>query len=264
MVVLQNPLSEKQATMRSSLIQAHLGNAARNLNHGVASIAGFEIGPIYQPAEGDELPSQARRVGIVLAGNAADAHWSQKARPSDFYDIKGLVEAVLGSFGVVAKFQDTDFGTFQKGQRAAIVANKKCIGYMGKAASSVVRAFDTDGAIFLAELDLDALLGSSAVAAQFAPIPTFPPSVRDLAVVVDASVPAGSLRDIAAQSGGNLLRTVEIFDIFTGPQVGEGKKSVALNLVFQSSERTLTDQDTQKAFDKILKRLQHEYKAELR
>jgi phenylalanyl-tRNA synthetase beta chain len=88
--------------------------------------------------------------------------------------------------------------------------------------------------------------------------------VRDLAVVVDSVVPAGGLRDMAVQSGGNLLRAVEIFDIFTGSQVGEGKKSVALNLVFQSSERTLTDQDTQKAFDKILKRLQHEYKAELR
>jgi phenylalanyl-tRNA synthetase beta chain len=264
MVVLQNPLSEKQATMRSSLLQAHLGNAARNLNHGVASIAGFEIGPVYIPAEGDALPSQARRVGIVLAGNAASADWSQKARPADFYDIKGLVEAVLADFGVAATFEDTEFATFQKGQRAAVVAKKKIIGYLGKASASVVRAFDTDGAIFLAELDLDALLGSRPAAAQFEAIPTFPPSVRDLAVVVETSVPAGGLRDLAVQTGGNLLRAVEIFDIFTGPQVGEGKKSVALNLVFQSSERTLTDQDTQKAFDKILKRLQHEYKAELR
>lgn len=264
MVVLQNPLSEKQATMRSSLIQAHLANAARNLNYGVASIAGFEIGPVYFPAEGDALPSQARRVGIVLAGNAATADWSQKARPADFYDLKGIVEAVLADFGLAAKFEETEFATFQKGQRAAIVVNKKTIGILGKAAGGVVRAFDTDGAIFLAELDLDALLGCRAAAAQFQPVPTFPPSVRDLAVVVDAGVPAGGLRDIAAQTGGNLLRAVEIFDIFTGPQVGEGKKSVALNLVFQSNERTLTDQDTQKAFDKILKRLQHEYKAELR
>jgi phenylalanyl-tRNA synthetase beta chain len=264
MVVLQNPLSEKQATMRSSLLQAHLGNAARNLNYGVASIAGFEIGPVYIPAEGDALPSQARRVGIVIAGNAASADWSQKARPADFYDLKGLVEAVLADFGVVAKFEETDFPTFQKGQRAAIVVNKKTIGYLGKAAFAVVRAFDTEGSIYLAELDLDALLGSCPTAAQFASVPTFPPSVRDLAVVVDSVVPAGGLRDMAVQSGGNLLRAVEIFDIFTGSQVGEGKKSVALNLVFQSSERTLTDQDTQKAFDKILKRLQHEYKAELR
>ncbi|MBL7649432.1 MAG: phenylalanine--tRNA ligase subunit beta [Candidatus Hydrogenedentes bacterium] len=264
MVVLQNPLSEKQATMRSSLLQAHLGNAARNLNYGVTSIAGFEIGPVYVPADGDALPSQARRVGIVLAGNAAAADWSQKARPADFYDLKGLVEAVLAEFGVSAKFEETDFPTFQKGQRAAIVANKKTIGYLGKAASAVVRAFDTEGSIYLAELDLDVLLGSRPAASQFAPVPTFPPSVRDLAVVVDAAVPAGGLRDMASQSGGNLLRAVEIFDIFTGPQVGEGKKSVALNLVFQSNERTLTDQDTQKAFDKILKRLQHEYKAELR
>lgn len=264
MVVLQNPLSEKQATMRSSMLPAHLANAARNLNHGVASIAGFEIGPVYFPAEGDALPAQARRLGIVLAGDANAAHWSSKARPADFYDLKGLVESVLEHFGASAKFDDIEFATFQRGQRAAVVVNKKTVGYLGKAASVVTRAFDADGAIFLAELDLDALLGCSVAAAQFEAIPTFPPSVRDLAVVVDAGAPAGAIRDMAAQSGGNLLRRVEIFDIFTGPQVGEGRKSVALNLVFQSAERTLTDQDTQKAFDKILKRLQHEFKAELR
>jgi phenylalanyl-tRNA synthetase beta chain len=264
MVTLQNPLSEKQATMRSSIIPAHLANAARNLNYGVASIAGFELGPVYLPAGGADLPSQKNHLGIVLAGEVAGAHWSQKARTADFYDIKGIVESVLAEFGLTGTFADVDFGTFQPGQRAEVQAAGQVVGYLGKVAPSVVKAFETEGAIFLAELDLDALLASSAKAPQFEAIPAFPPSARDLAVVVDAALPAGELKAVAARSGGNLLRSVEIFDIFTGAQVGAGKKSVALNLVFQSSERTLTDKDTQKAFDKILRQLQQQFGAVLR
>lgn len=264
MVRLENPLSEKQATMRSSIIPAHLGNAARNLNYGVSSIRGFEIGPVYAPADGPQLPAQKSRLGIVLAGDAAAPHWSQKARPADFYDIKGVVEAVLAEFGLAGEFVDTEFGTFQAGQRAAVRVGGDVAGYLGKVAPGVVKAFDTDGDIFCAELDLDLLLGATAPAPQFAPVPAFPPSARDLAVVVDATVPAGALKAAAAQSGGNLLRSVEIFDIFTGNQVGAGKKSVALNLVFQSNDRTLTDKDTQKAFDKILRRLQNDFQAALR
>ncbi|MBX3176977.1 MAG: phenylalanine--tRNA ligase subunit beta [Candidatus Hydrogenedentes bacterium] len=264
MVRLENPLSEKQATMRSSIIPAHLGNAARNLNYGVSSIRGFEIGPVYGPADGPQLPVQKSRLGIVLAGEAAAPHWSQKARQADFYDIKGVVEAVLAEFGLAGEFVDTKFATFQAGQRAAVQVGGEIAGYLGKVAPGVVKAFDTDGGIFCAELDLDLLLGATAPAPQFAPVPAFPPSARDLAVVVDAAVPAGALKAAAAQSGGNLLRSVEIFDIFTGNQVGAGRKSVALNLVFQSNDRTLTDKDTQKAFDKILRRLQNDFQAALR
>jgi phenylalanyl-tRNA synthetase beta chain len=264
MVVLQNPLSEKQATMRSSILPAHIANAARNLNYGVVSVKGFELGPVYIPAGDTALPAQENRLCVVLAGEAAAPHWSQKARTVDFHDLKGLVEAVLADFGVTGTFRDTDFGTFQAGQRAEIQVGGKTAGYMGKIAPTVARAFDASGAIFAAELNLDALLDTAMQAPQFQEVPTFPPSARDLAVVVDASAPAGAIRDAAAQAGGKLLRTVEIFDIFTGEQVGAGKKSVALNLIFQSGERTLTDQDTQKAFDKILRRLQNDFQAALR
>jgi len=263
MVCLQNPLSEKQATMRSSLIPALLGNAARNINYGVTAVRGFELGPVYRPA-GEELPTQANRLCIVLAGHIEAAHWSHAARDADFYDLKGLVESVLAHFGLAGRFDVSDWQTFQNGQRATVSIGKNVIGNLGRVAGSVARSFACDRPIYLAELDLDALLAQPVSAAQFQSVPTFPPSARDLAVVVDAAVPAGELREKAAQAGGQLLRSVEIFDIFEGDQVGAGKKSVALNLVFQSDERTLTDQDTQKAFDKVLKRLKHDYKAELR
>lgn len=264
MVRLENGRSEKMSAMRTSMLPAHIANAARNLNCGVVSVQGFELGPVYTPVEDGTLPEQKNHLGIVLAGDASAPHWSQKARRVDFYDLKGVVEAILDDFGQAGTFVDTDFGTFQPGQRAAIRVAKKTIGYLGKVAPAVGRAFEADSAIYAAELDLDALLDAPAPAPQFEPVPAFPPSRRDLAVVVDASVPAGDLRDAAARSGGKLLRGVDLFDVFTGEQVGEGKKSVALNLVFQSNDRTLTDADTQKAFDKILRRLQNDFKAVLR
>ncbi len=264
MVVLENPLSEKQATMRSSIIPALIGNGARNLNYGVTSVRGFELGPVFAPSDGDELPTQGNRVALVLAGEMEGAHWSRSARAVDFYDMKGLVESVLEHFGVVGKLEESDWETFQGGQRAAVRVGKHVVGTFGRVASAVARAFECDRPLYVAELDLDWLLTKRPGATQFQTVPTFPPSARDLAVVVDSVVPAGELLEKAAQSGGKLLRSVDIFDIFEGEQVGVGKKSVALNLVFQSDERTLTDKDTQKAVDKVLKRLKHEYKAELR
>ena len=264
MLRLENPLSEKQATMRSSMIPSLLGNAARNLNYGVNAIAGFEIGPVYQPGEGDELPTQCNRICIVLAGQAESAHWTHGPRATDFYDLKGVVEVVLARFGLSTDLVEIDWATFQVGQRAEIVKGKKSVGVLGRVASSVGRAFESDQPIYIAELDLDLLLAQKQTPAQFQAVPAFPPSARDLAVVVEGSVPAGDLREKVVQSGGKLLRSVEIFDIFEGEQVGVGKKSVALNLIFQSDERTLTEKDTQKAVDKVLKRLKHEYKAELR
>ncbi len=264
MVKLENPLSEKQATMRSSIVPAAIGNAARNLNHGVPSVSAFEIGPIYVPGEGDAMPGQHNRVSFVLAGEMESAHWSRSKRVVDFYDMKGIIEELVGHFGLTATFEASDWLTFQLGQRATVRVGKHVVGTFGRVASAVARAFESDQVIYVAEIDLDLLLSQEVSEPQFQAVPTFPPSVRDLAVVVDSAVPAGELREKAAQSGGKILRSVELFDIFEGEQVGAGKKSVALNLVFQSEERTLTDKDTQKAIDKVLKRLKHEYKAELR
>jgi phenylalanyl-tRNA synthetase beta chain len=264
MVTLENPLSEKQATMRSSIIPALIGNAARNLNYGVTSVLGFELGPVYAPGNEDDMPTQHNRLSLVLAGDAHAQNWSEPARSVDLYDLKGFVEALLAHVGVSGKYQESDWDTFQVGQRAEIRIGKRVIGTMGRVASRVAGAFESDGAIYVAELDLDALLAQRPGATQFESVPSFPPSARDLAVVVDGTVPSGELREKAAQSGGKLLRSVEIFDIYEGEQVAAGKKSVALNLIFQSDERTLTDKDTQKAFDKVLKRLKYEYQAELR
>ncbi len=263
-VTLQNPLSEKQAGLRTSLIPTLLNHAAYNVSHGVTEMAVFEIGPAYQPAPGADQPLQSLRLGILLMGHAESKHWSRPQQPVDFYDMKGRAEAVLGFFGVTAEFKETGLGCFQKGASAALLVDGAVVGHLGKITRTVLKAFDIEHEVYLLELCLDPLLERTPAVARFEEITTYPPSLRDMALLVDKGVAAGDLVRLARETGGKILKEVSIFDIYTGDRIPSDKKSVALGLVFQSPERTLTDDETQKAVDKILRKLQAEHKAELR
>ncbi|MBI2424806.1 MAG: phenylalanine--tRNA ligase subunit beta [Candidatus Hydrogenedentes bacterium] len=264
MVALENPLSEKQGTMRSSLLPGLLNHAAYNLNRGAASLAVFEVGPVYAPVWKNDLPTQELHLGMLLHGPSNGTHWSGAAKSYDFYDLKGLLEATLSHLGVDATFEPSTAGTFQPGQNASIVVGKQIVGTFGKVHLAVAKAFDIDPNLYLLELALDSLLSQAKPHGQFSAIPTFPPSKRDMAVVVDEAVPAGALAVAARAAGGSLLKSVELFDIYRSEGLGAGKKSVALNLSFQADDKTLTDNDTQKQWDKILKKLQTDYQATLR
>jgi len=258
MVTLENPLSENYATMRSSLLPGLLANAAHNFNHNVPDLAAFEIGPVYCPVTGAELPNEPLRLGIVLAGTPATP------AKADFYDLKGYAEAVLEFFGLSAAFQPSALNVYQQGQSAEVMIDSTCVGHFGKVKKTVLDAYGLGQDLFLLELHLSDMIENAAPRAIFQAIPGFPPSLRDLAVLVDRDLPAGALLETARKAAGKLLKSVEVFDVYTGKQVPDGKKSVALNLLFQSGERTLTDADTQKAWDAVLKSLQKEHQAELR
>jgi phenylalanyl-tRNA synthetase beta chain len=264
MVPLQNPLSEKHAMMRGSLLPALLNMSAYNLNRGVSSVTAFEIGPVYRPNPQAVLPDQEMRLAIVLTGTRVAQHWSHKAEPVDFYDIKGYAEALADYYGLPVTFTETELGTFQNGQCATIDIGGVAAGRLGKVAAPVGKAFDIEHEVYLLELELDGLLRTAKPKPQFQAIPSFPASLRDMAVLVNADVPAGSLQEAARIAGGKLLQSIDIFDVYTGKQVPTGKKSVALGLRFQSPEHTLTDKEVQKAWDKIFRHLQNQQGAELR
>lgn len=264
MVRLQNPLSERQATMRSSLMPGLIRNVAFNIRHGSTSLALFEIGPVYRPRPSHDLPDEPSCLGIALTGAAEPQHWSHAPRNVDFYDIKGLAESVTEHFCAEPTFEPLDSGIFLQGQAAAIKVADAIIGRCGRVHPQVLRQFDIPQDVFLLELTLSSLLQSQTRRQQFQAFAAYPPSLRDMAVVVDDAVPAGALRDTAQRAGGKMLQRVDIFDVYRGKPVAAGKKSVALGFVFQSADRTLTDADTQKAYDKILKALQKEHQAVLR
>ena len=266
-VPLANPLSEKQALMRPSLLPSLLENAAYNLNRGAGRLALFELAPTYHPhPKGDEAqPVQRTQLCVLLAGARNRLHWSHgEGAAVDFFDAKGVAEQVLEDLGVQAVFAPVETHALQAGQALEITISGKCIGLLGKVAPSVAKGFDIDKPVYVLTLTLDSLLNTARRAAEAQDISPFPASVRDLAVVVDRDLKAGDLVNSAQKAGGNLLQQVQVLDVYTGKNVAEDKKSVALRLTLQSFDATLTDEKIEKVCSKIIKTLEHNFSASLR
>ncbi len=264
MLMLQNPLSENHAGMRTSLVPAMLQAVSTNIRRGVESIAAFEVAKVYLPKPDEELPEERVDLCIALAGRHGARHWSREPRQSDFYDIKGLVESLAETLGIRLEMAAGESGYLEPGHGIALHFEGEKVGVFGRLATNAAQHFDIDKPVFLADLTLESLLNATKPERHFQEVSVFPPSLRDMAVVLDASVPAGDILEAARNAGGKLLHRVEIFDVYTGKQVPEGKKSLALGLVFQAPDRTLTDKDSQKSWDKILRRLQDTFQAQLR
>ncbi len=264
MVTLMNPLSEKHSAMRTSLLPGLLRTCAHNLNHGVDDQALFEMGPVYFPRDNQTLPSQHSRLGLLLTGRRRPAHWSEDDADMDFYDIKGYVEAILEYFGLQPTFRESHQTTFLPGQAAEILAGDKPAGCFGQVAPGASRAYEIDADVFVAELDLDVLLGIPRTPPQYRPSPPYPPYLRDMAILVPRDLPAGDVIELVWENGGELLQDVQLFDVYTGERIPEDKKSLALNLVFQSHEKTLSSNDTQAIWDRIVEQLQERLGAALR
>jgi phenylalanyl-tRNA synthetase beta chain len=263
-VMLENPLSETYAGMRTSLIPGILSVISMNIRKGTKDIAIFELGPVYKPVEGRELADERYRCVVALAGTPGGKHWSGPAHSVDFYDLKGYTEAILERLGATWTLEPLEQPTYHPRACARIIVNTREAGTMGEIHPKVLQAFDIEQPVYVLDLDLQYLVDLTPARAVFTPPPMFPPSLRDLAITVDKSIPAGHLLDTVREAGGKLLSKIHIFDIYTGKQVPENKKSVALNLVFQAPDRTLTDHDTQKFYDKILEALRKKHGAELR
>ncbi len=264
MVFLQNPLTENLAAMRTSLIPGLLANAEYNVKRGNTRIATFEMGPVYLPVPDAVQPEEPQHLAILLMGTVGRQHWGQPERMTDQYDLKGWLETISEFFGVAPTLQPASLDLFQKGMGTEIVLDGQRIGYLGKVSRAVQKNHDLPADTFLLELNLRPLLAAHPANAVFQALPTYPASLRDLAVVVDRGVHAGSLLETIQNSGGELLRDVRIFDVYAGKQLTANRKSIAFSLTFQAADRTLTDADTQNAFDRILHRLEQAHGATLR
>lgn len=263
MVMLQNPLSEKYAGLRTSLLPSLYSTAAYNHKRGARSIALFELGPVYHQVPHQLLPNEPLSLAIVLSVNAP-LHWSVPERPWDFFDLKGYSESVSRFLRYEFTYLGSDLPAFQKGQAAEIKHRKTRLGMAGKVAFEIAAAFDLHPNTYAVEIVLEPLLKHAAQPTQFEEIPQFPPSLRDLALVVSDDISAEQVLRAVKDAGGALLQRVDIFDVYKGKPLPPDKKNLALSLVFQSPERTLTDKDTEKAIDRIITNVRKTCGAELR
>jgi phenylalanyl-tRNA synthetase beta chain len=190
----------------------------------------------------------------------------QDRTPMDFYDLKGVAEALLAGLGMSGTFEPGRHPAFHPGRCAQVSVGDSVAGVLGELHPQVREAFDLPESqpVCALEFDLDELLTTWGAPRTLAPISVHPPVYEDLAVVVDENVSELNVRALITQTGSSLVRSVTLFDVYRGKQVGAGKKSLAYRLVYQADDRTLTDKEVAKLRSKIVRRLERELEATLR
>jgi len=258
---LANPMTQDQEYLRPNLRANLLVAIEANRRHEEGSMRLFELGKVYLPHPQD-LPDEPEVVCGVLMGARLDKSWRGQIRPLDFYDAKGAVEGVIGQLGVEASFEvGSDEGLHPSKQAAIVIGNNR-LGVVGEVHPKVLVAFDISEAVYLFEINLTALLSCTLGRKMFQPIPRFPAVVRDIALVVDATVAHQEIQGII--NGFPLVAQTNIFDVYAGEQVPPGKKSLAYRIVFQSPTHTLTDDEVNRVQQQILDKLAQEFGATLR
>jgi phenylalanyl-tRNA synthetase beta chain len=269
-VTLLNPIVVERVALRHTLLAGVLDVVSQNLRHH-ERIAVFEIGAVYlrdeEGAEGPPpLPNEPRRLTIALTGPRAPHNWQgADLAPMDFFDLKGVVEALTDSLHLSAvAYEAAQHPTFLPGRTARLTVGEKFIGWLGELHPLVRKAFDVDQPILAADLDLEQLLTLTNERHPVRGVPEYPPVKEDLAVIVDEAIPAAKVQSVIQAAGGNLLAELTLFDVYRGPQIGAGKKSLAYGLTYLAPDKTLTAPDSAKLRAKIVKKLQDELGAVLR
>jgi phenylalanyl-tRNA synthetase beta chain len=249
-VTLANPLSEEQSAMRTTLLGSLLDIAARNVARGAGSLALFESTRVYlQDQEGEfagDRPApfaEPHRFAGIAVGPLSPRSWRGGGEGADFFAAKGVLEALAGQLGVQLTFAPAEEPFLHPGRSAAVSVDGAPAGWLGEVHPLVCRTWDLDAAVAF-ELEAAPLVAAATLGEEaYEDVTTFPAVYQDLAVVVAAETPASDVRRAVLEGGGELLHAAEVFDLYEGEQVGENRKSLALNLEFRAPDRTLTDDE---------------------
>lgn len=254
---LNNPLGEEYSAMRTTLLSNMLEVLGRNFKRKVEEAGAYEIGNLFFPKEipVKNLPIEKKSLCMGMYGKNVD-----------FYTIKGSVERFLDAMGIKEyKFiPEKNNETFHPGRCATVLYKDHVIGTIGEIHPNVADNFEIDTRVYCGELDFNIILQITRRDSIYKSLPKYPAVLRDIAVVLGEDVPSQSIIDIITDNGGKLLEKVDFFDMYKGAQIEDGKKSMAYSLSFRADDRTLTDEDINKIFDKIVVKLEEELGAQLR
>jgi phenylalanyl-tRNA synthetase beta chain len=250
-VVIENPMSEDLANMRTTLLGSLLDVARHNAARGQGIVGMFESGRVYLAGDAT-LPHEHHALGALV--------------PGDIFAAKGYAEALLRALRVEASFAAAPQPFLHPGRSATIAVGSppsRVVGWVGDVHPLVARDWDLE-AIAAFELDLDAVVDAARLVPQYEDLTSFPELREDIAVVVDETVPAAAVLDAVRAAGGELLARAEVFDVYRGEQIAAGRTSLAIALTFRARDRTLTDADVAPVRAQIVARLAGELGGELR
>jgi len=263
---IRNPLAGTQGVMRPTLLAGLLRNAVFNRNRQAERIRLYEQGNVFFPAPGVNEPvRESWRIAGVLAGPRRPTSWAQRQEALDFYDAKGVVEAMLEAVGIEPTFVPCDLACLHPRSACEVAAGGRVLGRLGELHPLVAKGFDLPAGVFVFELSLDAMIAAATLLPSYQGIPRFPAVLRDLAAVVPRDVPAERLRAVlTGPAGEGLVEGVELFDVYEGPQLGPDRKNLAFAIRYRAMDRTLTDDEIQRVHQALVAALQREVGAELR
>jgi phenylalanyl-tRNA synthetase beta chain len=286
-VALQNPMSEQQSLMRTTLLGSLLDAARLNVAHGRGDLMLCEQGTVYRWRDGTpgsdgarangasprrggmdhRLPHEHRALGAVLAGRLHPPSWGTPDPPrAGYFAAKGVLEAVFHALRVQLEVEPATEPFLHPGRSARVLAGAdgEPLGWVGELHPLVAREHDLEDGAAAFELDLDRLVTHADAVPTYRDLTSFPALRQDLAVAVADDVPAAAVVNVVRRAGGDLLADARVFDVYRGEQVGEGRKSLALTLAFRAVDRTLSDDDVAPLREQIVAALQADLGGELR
>ena len=262
---LVNPLSDEEPSMQTTLLATLLRTAERNVGRGATDLAIFQTGLVFLPKADakpaplpsvaqrpsdaevqslyDALPEQPLHVGVVLTGSLAPTGWWGKGRPAGWADAVQIARTIASVVGVEPVVKNVELAPWHPGRCAEFSVNGKVVGQAGELHPKVCQAFGLPARSSAVELDLDALIAAGPESITAEPFSSYPVAKEDVALIVPAEVAAADVQAALAEGAGELLESVRLFDLYTGEQIGEGKKSLAFALRFRAPDRTLKENE---------------------
>lgn len=266
-VPIMNPLSDEYPLVRTTLLSSIFDNLARNLARKNDDVALFEVGSVFFPKAlpVTELPDEVVKIAGAITGRRNAQGWNQTNDTVDFYDAKGIIEELLANLRVTRYTVET--GThyaMHPGKTALFKKGRDVIATVGEVHPAVLSAYGITKPVYIFELDATIVMKYMAKDLKYKALPKYPATSRDLAMLVDVDVNAADIEKAMTKAAGQNLTQITLFDVYTGKQVEEGKKSLAFSLTFQSNDKTLTDAEIDPAIEKIVAKLQKDFNANLR
>ena len=262
-IALQNPISADMSVMRTSLWSGLLSTAIYNLNRQQNRVRIFEAGQCFVPGENGELTQNMALAGLIC-GSRTPAGWTASKDKVDFFDIKGDLESVLALTGLAEQFSFSaaEHPALHPGQSAMLSRNGEQVGWIGQLHPKLQAQLDVSTPVYLFQVDVAKF--SESRLPKFSEVSKFPAVRRDLAFLVDSQIASADLMSEARNAAGEHLVDLMLFDVYQSKDIDNKGKSLALGLTFQHASRTLTDEEINTAIDRVVKKLDNKFKAELR
>jgi phenylalanyl-tRNA synthetase beta chain len=264
-VTLVNPIIEEAARMRPTLLPGLLQSLRNNLNHGTRDVQLFEIGRIFASSGNEELPLEREALALIATGSIQEEGRAQGSKEVDFYDLKGALEAAIDAMKLgPVNFAGRQFKHLREGQSAAIVlANGTAIGNIGRLSEAIAANYKFRQPVYIAELDLTALLESQARTIQYQPLPRYPSVVRDITLLVARDIRFSELRETIQSQKLADYAGVKLVGTYEGKNIPEGQRSITLRIEFRSDERTLRDEEVDQRNRELIDSLLKKFSAQL-